>query len=179
MRYRPGRAMLVPTLEKEDMMMDGRTVRDVAAGIAAGAGVLLLADLALGWHSVSVTAVGVTAIETTASGWTDIGVVAGLATIAMLVYMIRPVRHAGSIDLVQAAVTAVLGAVVLGFTIAAAFTGTASVTSPAAAVEVSSRLWPVYAGIVLAGGVFAGTATAFVAVLRGATSPSPALNRTS
>ena len=67
--------------------MDGRTIRDVAAAVAAGAGVLLLADLSLSWYSVSVTAAGITEIEATSSAWAGIGLVAGLLTLAMLVYM--------------------------------------------------------------------------------------------
>ena len=159
--------------------MDGRTIRDVAAAVAAGAGVLLLADLSLGWYSVTVTAGGVVSVEATSSGWTNVGVVAGLLTIAMLVYMIRPMRHAGRIDLVQAGVTGALGVAVLGFTVAAAFTGTASITAPETAVEVGSTLWPAYAGIGLSAIVAAGTLTALVEVLRGFTAPSRAITATS
>jgi hypothetical protein len=146
-------------------------IRDTAAAVAAAAGVLLLVDLSLGWHSVTVTAGGVVSIEATASGWTNVGVVAGLVTIALLVYMIRPLRHAGTVDLVQAAVTAALGVAALGFTIASAFTGSASVTAPEAAVEVGSRLWPAYAGIGIGAIVAVGTVTALVEVLRGVTAP--------
>lgn len=152
--------------------MDGRTIRDVAAAVAAGAAVLLLADLSLGWHSVKVTSAGIVDIEATSSGWTNVGLVAGLVTIALLVYMIRPLRRAGAIDLVQAAVTAVLGLAALGFTIAAALAGSASVSAPEAAVEVGSRLWPAYAGIGIAAVVAAGTLTALAEVLRGVTAPA-------
>jgi hypothetical protein len=158
--------------------MDGRTIRDVAAAVAAGAGVLLLADLSLGWYSLTVSAGGVVNVEATSSGWTNIGVVAGLLTIAMLVYTIRPLRRAGRIEPVQAAVTAVLGVAVLGFTVAAAFRGTASVTAPTTAVEVGSRLWPAYAGIGLSAIVAAATLTALVEVLRGFTAPSRAITTT-
>jgi len=156
--------------------MDGRTIRDVAAAGAAGAGVLLLADLSLGWYSVNVASAGVVNIKATSSGWSNVGLVAGLVTIAMLVYMIRPVRHAGSIDFVQAAITAVLGLAVLGFTSAAALTGSASITAPEAAVQVGSRLWPAYTGIVLGAVVAASTLTALVEVLRGVTAPARAIN---
>jgi hypothetical protein len=79
----------------------------------------------------------------------------------------------------HAAVTAALGVAVLGFTVAAAFTGTASVTAPATAVEVGSRLWPVYGGIALSAIVAAATLTALVEVLRGFTAPSRAITATS
>jgi hypothetical protein len=159
--------------------MDGRSIRDVAAAVGAGAGVLLLADLSLGWYSVTVSVGGVVNVEAASSGWTNIGVVAGLLTIAMLVYMIRPLPRAGRIDLVQAAVTAALGVAVPGFTIAAAFRGTASITAPATAVEVGSRLWPAYAGIGLSAIVAVATLTALVEVLRGFTAPSRGIAATS
>ena len=71
--------------------MDKRTVRDVAAAVAAGVGVLLLADLSLGWYAVKVAVAGVINIDVNASGWGHFGTVAGLLTIAMLIYMIRPI----------------------------------------------------------------------------------------
>lgn len=158
--------------------MDGRKIRDVAAGIAAGAGVLLLVDLSLAWYSVRVTSAGIVNVKATSSGWTSVGLIAGLVTIAMLVYMIRPARHAGSIDFVQAVVTAGLGIAALCFTTAAALTGSASVSVPETAVEVGSKLWPAYAGIGLGALVAVGTLTAFVEVLRGVTAPSRAINPT-
>ena len=76
--------------------MDRRTIRDVAAAVAAGAGVLLLADLSLGWYEVKVTAGSVVDITANATGWGHAGTVAGLLAIAMLVYMIRlSVRQRG------------------------------------------------------------------------------------
>jgi hypothetical protein len=155
--------------------MDARSIRDVAAAVAAGAGLLLLADLSLDWYSVSVTAAGITTIKTAASGWTDIGFVAGLLTIAMLLFMIRPTRRSGEVDVVQAAVTGGLALAVLGFTIAAALTGTASITAPATDIQVGSTLWPAYVGIGLAAAVAAGALTAAVEVLRGVTAPSRAI----
>jgi hypothetical protein len=176
-------AELVGDLDAEasnkEWEMDGRTIRDVAAAVAAGAAVLLLGDLSLGWYSVTVSAGGVVKVDATSSGWTNIGVVAGLLAIAMLVYMIRPMRRAGRIDLVQAAATAALGVAVFGFTVAAAFRGTASITTPATAVEVGSRLWPAYAGIALSAIVAAATLTALVEVLRGFTAPSRAITAAS
>jgi hypothetical protein len=151
--------------------MDGRTIRDAAAAVAAGAGVLLLADLSLGWYSVKVASGGVVEIDATANGWTNVGVVAGLVTIAMLVYMIRPMRRPGPIDFVQAVVTAALGLAVFGFTTAAALTASASVSTPGALVEVGSRLWPAYGGIGLCAVVAAGTLVALAELLRGVTAP--------
>src|SRR5579871_6560401 len=131
--------------------MDRRTIRDAAAAVAAGAAVLLLADLSLGWYSVDVSSAGVVWVTASSSGWTNLGLVAGLAAIAMLIYMIRPVRHSGVIDLAQAAITSGLGFVVLGFTMAAALTGSASVTAPETTIKVGSKLWPSYMGIGLSG----------------------------
>ena len=75
------------------------------------------------------------------------GTVAGLLTLAMLIYMIRPMRHDGSVSLTQAAVTAVLGLGAFGFTVPRALNGAASVNTSTTAVHVHSTLWPAYAGI--------------------------------
>lgn len=158
--------------------MDRRTFRDVAAAVAAGAGVLLLADLSLGWYDVKVTAAGIVDITANATGWGHIGTVAGLLTIAMLVYMIRPMRRDGRVDLTQAAVTAVLGLGIFGFTVAAALTGAASVTTPASTVQVESTLWPAYVGIGLGAIVGGAVVTALVLVMRGATAPSRVIHPT-
>jgi hypothetical protein len=152
--------------------MDRRTIRDVAATVAAGAGVLLLADLSLGWHEVKVATAGIVDISATSSGWSGLGLVAGLLTIGMLVYMIRPLRHKGSIDIVQAAVAAVLGLAVFGFATAAALTGSASIKAPEAAVEIGATMWPAYVAIALGAVVAGGVVTAFALVMRGVTAPS-------
>jgi len=157
--------------------MDRRTIRDAAATVSAGAAVLLLADLSLGWYSVDVSSAGVVGVKATSSGWTNVGLVAGLAAIAMLIYMMRPVRHSGVIDYAQASVTSVLGFVVLGLTIAAALTGSASVTVPETAIQVGSKLWPSYVGIGLSAVVAIAGLIALVEVIRGATAPPQTLRR--
>lgn len=153
--------------------MDKRTIRDVAATVAAGSGVLLLADLSTGWYRVKVAVAGVVDVNGTANGWGGLGTVAGLLTIAMLVYMIRPVRGDGTVGFVQAAVTAMLGLGAFGFTVARALTGVASVTTPATSVQVQSTLWPAYVGIALATIIAGSVITALVLVMRGATTRSP------
>ena len=156
--------------------MDKRTIRDVAAAVAAGVGVLLLADLSLGWYGVKVAVAGVVNIDVNASGWGQLGTVAGLLTIAMLIYMIRPMRHEGAVSLTQAVVTAVLGLGAFGFTVARALNGSASVTTMTTTVQVHSTLWPAYVGIAL-GAIMAGAViTALVLVMRGATARSTVLN---
>ena len=157
--------------------MDERTIRDTAAAVAAGLGVLLLADLSLGWYEVKVAVADTVAVTTTASGWGQSGTVAGLLALAMLVYMIRPMRRDGAVDLVQAAVTAVLGLGAFGFATARALTGVASVTTPETAVQIQSTLWPAYVGIALGAILAAATITALVLVLRGATTPSALAHR--
>ena len=160
----------------EGMTMDKRTIRDAAAAVAAGVGVLLLADLSLGWYEVKVAVAGVVDINVNAGGWGHFGTVAGLLTIAMLIYMIRPMRHDGAVTLAQAVVTAVLGLGAFGFTVARALNGSASVTTMATTVQVHATLWPAYVGIVLAA-IMAGAAiTALVLVMRGATTPSPVVH---
>jgi hypothetical protein len=157
--------------------MDARTYRDVAAAVAAAAGVLLLADLSLGWYGVNVWVAGVVNVTVTASGWGTVGTVAGLLTLAMLIYMIRPLRGSGTVTFGQAAVTAVLGLAAFGFTVSRALTGVASVATSVTAVQVQSTLWPAYVGIVLAAVVAGAAITALVLVMRGATSPSSLVQR--
>jgi len=158
--------------------MDKRTIRDVAAAVAAGAGVLLLADLSLGWFGVKVAVAGVVDINATAAGWGQVGTVAGLLVLAMLVTMIRPLRRDGSVTLARAAVTGVLGLGAFGFTIARALNGTASVTTTTTAVRVQSTLWPAYVGIVLGAIVAGGVITALVLVMQGVRSPSSVIHPT-
>jgi hypothetical protein len=155
------------------MTMDRRTIRDVAAAVAAGVGVLLLADLSLGWYGVKVAVAGVVNIDANASGWGQFGTVGGLLTIAMLIYMIRPMRNDGAVSLAQAVVTAVLGLGAFGFTVARALNGSASVTTMTTTVQVHSTLWPAYAGIALGAIMASAAITALVLVMRGATTPSP------
>lgn len=152
------------------------TVRDVSAALAGGAGVLLLADLALGWYEVKITAGGVTVVSTTSTGWSHFGVIAGLLTLGLVAYMLRPLRGGGELDITQAAVSAMLGLAVLAFTVAAALTASASVAGPAGSIEVGTHLWPAYLGVGLGGVVALGTATALALFLSGATAP-PATGR--
>jgi len=158
--------------------MDKRTIRDAAAAVAAGFGVLLLADLSLGWYAVKVAVAGVVDMDVNAVGWGHFGTVAGLLTIAMLIYMIRPMRHDGAVSLAQAVVVAALGLGAFGFTVARALNGSASVTTMTTTVQVHSTLWPAYAGIALAA-IMAGAAiTALVLVMRGARAPSTVIHPT-
>jgi hypothetical protein len=157
--------------------MDARTIRDIAAAVAAGAGVLLLADLSLGWYEVRVAVAGTVDITATTSGWGQAGALAGLLTLAMLISMIRPMRRDGTVDVTQAVLTAVLGLGAFAFTVARALTGTASITTPVTAVEIQSALWPAYVGIALGAIVAGAVITTLVLVLRGATTPSPLAHR--
>jgi len=152
--------------------MDKRTIRDVAAAVAAGAAVLLLADLSLGWFTVRVAVAGIVDVDATASGWGSVGTVAGLLGLAMLVAMIGPLRRDGSVTLVRAAVIGVLGLGTFGFSVARALNGTTSVTTQVTAVQVHSTLWPAYVGIVLGAIVAGGAITALVLVMQGARTPS-------
>ena len=132
---------------------------------------LLLADLALGWYEVKITAGGVTVISTTSTGWSHFGVIAGLLTLGLVGYMLRPLRNEGELDVAQVAISAMLGLAVLAFTVTAALTSAASVSGPAGSIEVGTHLWPAYLGIGLSGVVALGTTTALALFLRGATAP--------
>lgn len=154
-------------------MVDRRSMRDVAVALAACAGVLLLADLGLGWHSVVINAeVGVAnpvLVTVSATGWTNVGLFAGFVTIATLVALARSMRTGVVVDLPQAAVAAALGLACLGFTIGAALAATNFVTVAGSAQEIATRQWPAYAGIVLAAVLALGTLVALREVSRGTT----------
>lgn len=156
--------------------MNRHTMRDAAAAVAAGAGILLLADLSTGWYTVRVAVAGVIDLEADASGWGGLGTVAGLLTLAMLVSMIRPLRHDGAVTLAQAVATGVLGLGAFGFAVARALTGTASVTTVETAVHVNSTLWPAYCGIALAALMAAGVIAALALVLQGVRASSPLMH---
>ncbi|HLX33497.1 MAG TPA: hypothetical protein VKR79_12160 [Gaiellaceae bacterium] len=156
-------------------MIDRRSIREVAVAVTACAGVLLLADLGLGWFRVAiVTGVGgsTTRITVNATGWTNVGLIAGFVTIAMLVYLIRPMRQ-GGVDVQAVAVTAALGLASVGFTIAAAFTGTSSVTATGAIAVIATRQWAAYAGMALAAVAAVGAVVALTESLRGAAASPP------
>ena len=154
-------------------MREGRPLSDVAVAIAASAGVLLLADLGLSWQSIDVTS-GAVSLRVAATGWANGGLLAGFVTIALLVYLTRPLRVGGVTDVPQAAVGGILGLASLGFTVAAAFTGASPVTTSAGAVQVGHHLWPAYAGIGIAAVAAAGALFVLAGVFRGTAAPPPA-----
>lgn len=155
--------------------MTTRSMRDVATAIAACAGILLIADLGLGWHSVSILSntigpvSGRVLVTVSATGWTNVGLFAGFVTIATLVSLGRSMRSGIAVDLTQAAVTAALGLASLGFTIGAALAATNSVTVSGGAQEIATREWPAYAGIGLAAVLALATVIALREVSRGST----------
>lgn len=160
--------------------MDGRSIRDVAVAVAACAGVLLIADLGLGWHTVTILTTGPgpsesVVVKVSATGWTNVGLFAGFIAIATLVMLARSTWQSVAVDLPQSAVTAALGVASLGFTIGAALAATTSVTVSATGQELASRAWPAYAGIGLAAVVALGTLIALLEVYREAPAPSGAV----
>jgi hypothetical protein len=162
-----------PKLHAGGEIMDRRTARDIAAVVAAGAGVLLLAALSAGWFAVEVAVAGVIRIDVDASGWGRLGTVAGLLTIAMLIAMIGPLRHEGAVALPRAMTTALLALGAFGFTVARAMSGSATVNTTATAVQAHATLWPAYLGVALGALMACAATTALVLVMRGARDPSP------
>jgi hypothetical protein len=114
-----------------------------------GLAVLFLIMLTLDWHRTSVRVVGTGDAEVASSGWSGWGLVAGFCALAIVgLELDRQVRgrsHEGQslVDLGLA-----VGAAVA--TVAAIFTGDASVSAAGLGVEVGSTLWPAWVGLVLA-----------------------------
>jgi hypothetical protein len=115
-----------------------------------GLAVLFLIMLSLDWHRTYVRVLGEGDAEAASSGWSGWGLVAGFCALAIVgLELDRQVRgrsHEGQtlVDLGLA-----VGAAIA--TVAAVFTGDASVSAGGLGVEVGSTLWPAWAGLVLAG----------------------------
>jgi hypothetical protein len=115
-----------------------------------GLAVLFLITLSLDWHRTSVRVLLAEGdAEAASSGWSGWGLVAGLCALAIvgleLDRQFRGRSHEGQtlVDLGLA-----VGAAIA--TVAAVFTGDASVSAGASGVEVGTTLWPAWVGLVLA-----------------------------
>lgn len=115
------------------------------------AGLALFLDLFLPWREVSVRAGGF-ALDTSSSAWANgWGLAAGIV-VSVLIILELPLlatrrATAGS---ARALLVAGLGMLILALTVAAFAEASVEVTTPMTSVEVASRLWPAYVGLVLA-----------------------------
>jgi hypothetical protein len=129
--------------------MDLRALKRVSELALLGLALLFLVTLFLDWHRTSVTVVGEGDAEAASSGWSGWGLLAGFCALAIvgleLDRVLRKRSHEGQtlVDL-GLAVGAALA------TVAAVFTGDASVSAGAVGVEVGTTLWPAWVGLVLA-----------------------------
>jgi uncharacterized membrane protein YjdF len=110
---------------------------------------LLLVDLFLPWHHVSVSVAGnLVAVEADSSAWADWGAVAGVVLIVLLVW--EGVRLFAQ-RVASTLVTFILAVTAAACTVIEFVTGTVDVTSGSiVVVGVHGRQWPGYVGLVLA-----------------------------
>jgi hypothetical protein len=117
--------------------------------VLLGSALLFLVILFFDWHRTTVKALVGPDLAAGSSGWSGWGLLAGVCAIALLGLevdrMLRNRSHEG-----QALVDLALAIGVALATVAAVFTGDASVSAGAVGVEVASTLWPAWAGLVLA-----------------------------
>lgn len=115
-----------------------------------GLAVLFLVILSLDWHRTSVQVFGEGDAEAASSGWSGWGLLAGFCAVAIvgleLDRQVRKRSHEGQ-TLVDLGLAVGAGLA----TVAAVFTGDASVSAGPVAVEVGLTLWPAWAGLALAG----------------------------
>jgi hypothetical protein len=129
--------------------MELGALRRAAEPALLGLTFLFLVVLFLDWHRASVEVSGAGDAEAASSGWSGWGLLAGVCALAILVLefdrVVRKRSHEG-----QVLVDLALAVGVAVGTVAAIFTGDASVTAGAAGEEISSTLWPAWVGLVLA-----------------------------
>lgn len=117
--------------------------------VLLGSALLFLIVLFLDWHRTTVEALVGPDLEAGSSGWSGWGLLAGVCAIALLGLevdrLLRNRSHEG-----QALVDLALAVGVALSTVAAIFTGDASVSAGAIGMEVGSTLWPAWVGLVLA-----------------------------
>lgn len=130
----------------------------LARPLIVTAGIALFVDLFLDWREVSVRAGGFD-IHVGSSAWSSgWGIAAGVAVMALVIAEL-PLLAGGQATStpVRAGLLTSLAAVLVGITIAGFATASVDVSVPDTAVQVGGRLWPAYAGLVLAALVALGT----------------------
>jgi hypothetical protein len=129
--------------------MDLGALKRASERVLLGSAIVFLVVLFLDWHRTSVVVAGEGEAEAGSSGWSGWGLLAGICALALigleLDRVLRKRSHEG-----QALVDLALAASLALATVAAVFTGEASVDAGAAGVEVGSRLWPAWVGLALA-----------------------------
>jgi hypothetical protein len=130
--------------------MDLGALKRASKLVLLGSAVLFLVVLFLDWHRTSVEVVGVGDAEAASSGWSGWGLLAGFFAIALLGFELDRILRKSPLE-GQALVDLVLAAGLALATVAAVFTGDASVNAGPVGVEVGSTLWPAWVGLALAG----------------------------
>lgn len=121
--------------------------------VLLGSALLFLVVLFLDWHRTSVVVVAEGEAQAGSSGWSGWGLLAGICALAIvgleLDRVLRKRPHEG-----QVLVDLALSVGVLLATVAAIFTGDASISAGAPGVEVGTTLGPAWLGLALAGTTF-------------------------
>jgi hypothetical protein len=119
--------------------------RDTLRTVALVASTLLLVDLCLDWQRASVSMPGVVAVEAGSSGWSGVGLFAGIA--ALVVVGCEIARRTGHGE--RPGLTAWAAVIACGAVILAVLDQTSLVVAPHMhiAVKAGSTLWPAWVGL--------------------------------
>lgn len=148
--------------------MDVRAVERAARVVMLGAALVFLVLLLLDWHRTFVE--GVEDAVAASSGWSGWGLLAGFFALALIGFELDDRLRRRAPRRERALVDQVLATGLALATVAAVFTGDASVSAGSIGVEVDRTLWPAWAALAVAAvTVFA----AFVAALTDGEAPEP------
>jgi hypothetical protein len=141
--------------------MDRGALKRASRLVLLGSATVFVVVLFFDWHRTSVEVAGVGDAQAGSSGWSGWGLVAGFFALALVGFELDRLRR-GAPHEGQEQVDLVLSAGLAAATVAAVFTGDASVTAGPVGVEVGSTLWPAWAGLALAATTLAAAAVAAV-----------------
>jgi hypothetical protein len=147
-----------------------RAVERAARVLLLASVLVFLVVLFLDWHRTSVRVAVAADVSAASSGWSGWGLLAGFFALALVGFELddrfrrrAPRRERALVDQVLATGLALA-------TVAAVFTGDASVSAGAVGVEVARTLWPAWTGLALAAVV---VFAAFVAAVADAEAGEP------
>jgi hypothetical protein len=147
-----------------------RAVERAARFVLLASVAFFLVLLFLDWHRTSVQVLGDPDAVAASSGWSGWGLLAGCFALALMGFELDDRLRRRAPRRERALVDQVLATGLALATVAAVFTGDASVSAGTVGVEVARTLWPAWTGLVLAAVV---VFAAFLAALADAEAAKP------